>query len=62
MRGNIVTENNERAVKNPIPKCQECNKKDKVVLSTYGKPVVWEGFECERCYCVVKTIWEENAP
>jgi len=42
------------------PKCNECGKSDMVVFITYGKPVVWEGYECERCNCVVKTIWEEE--
>jgi len=41
------------------PACQECGKRDKVVKAYYaGKDgvVQWRGWECERCYCVVKEI------
>ena len=37
-------------------KCRECDQSDKVVFAFYGpreKPV-WKGYECERCWCVVR--------
>ena len=44
--------------KEKIPICQECHKKDKVVKITYEN--WWLGYECERCYCVVKEIYYTN--
>jgi hypothetical protein len=44
----------------PTPDCQECGSSDEVVLITYGNPIVWKGFECEHCNCVVKTLWEQE--
>jgi len=40
------------------PTCQKCNKKDKVVKVRYQRQ--WLGWECERCYCVVKEIFHTN--
>jgi hypothetical protein len=40
------------------PICKYCHKKDKVVLVNYQRQ--WRGFECERCYAVVATIYETN--
>ena len=43
------------------PKCKQCKKSDKVTLVQYGDPdkivIVWEGYECERCNCVVKELF-----
>ena len=41
------------------PKCKQCKKSDKIVYSIYGDKVapVWEGYECERCWCVVKEVF-----
>ena len=46
------------------PKCNQCKKQDKVVLIQYEQSIdsnksgiVWEGYECERCNCVVKELF-----
>jgi hypothetical protein len=42
----------------PDSLCTECGKSDKVVIVTYGKPVEWRGYECERCHRVVKELFD----
>lgn len=42
------------------PKCQQCRKTDKVVRAFYGSKnlaeILWKGWECERCWTVVKEV------
>jgi hypothetical protein len=53
--------------KTKVPKCPECKKSTKVFLVTYrengnpNNPKDWEGYECERCNCVVKEIYNRDA-
>lgn len=44
------------------PKCKECRRADKVVLVIYGpnSNPVWKGYECERCNCVVKELFNRG--
>ena len=46
------------------PVCSQCKRKDKIKKVHYGcnESPVWIGYECERCYCVVKELFnaEEN--
>ena len=51
-----------RKTKTKIPKCKECNKTNKVVVGTYKDKtsIIAKYWECERCWCVIKKIFDKR--